>query len=547
MELPDIVLTIWPELTLIAVGCLLFLVGISNKPSFRRSAAWIALLTLAAVFAFQLSGMEWPTEDSFGTFKVGAMAKFIKVVGSGVAMIFTLMAWPTNKNANGSASIDYASETAEFFGLLLLSVAGLFLVAGANDIVVLFLGMVLASTPTYIMISVARPLPMAQEAGVKYFFLGALANAVALLGFSYLYGTTGTLYLTKPEYMITPNIADVMAANGHVFSTWQLMALVLLVLAFSFKMAAVPLHFYVADVYQGAATPITAFLSWIPKTTGLIAIIKILSVMGGEQFVLPTSMLQMMWGIAAVTMTVGNVLATVQPHSVKRVLAYSSVAHSGYLLAGLTAALYAGAHVDSRIDALTGVMFYLVAYGVMNAGAFAVLQLLPARGGDFQTASDGTLPPSAQAAESFDDIAGAAKRHPVLGLAMAICCFSLIGLPLTVGFFGKLLLIKPALDVKLYGLAILIMINAAISAAYYLRIVVVLYLRPEPEIAPGSPTPVVIGRPFPIMLALAISAVGSIALGTIMPFTGMVTTKARDAAQQEFPMVMPMKTVSVDR
>ncbi len=321
-----------------------------------------------------------------------------------------------------------------------------------------------------------------------------------------------------------------------------MMSLAMLITGFAFKMGAVPMHFYIADVYQGAATPVTAFLSYVPKVSGLVAIVKILSVFGGPEFMLPPQVLHLLYAIAVLTMTVGNVLATVQPHNIKRVLAYSSVAHSGYLLTGVTTALYCQHLPGTRTMALAGVLFYVVAYGIMNAGAFGVLELLPRKG--LGSASAG-VPTGGDSAETFDDLAGQGKRHPVLGLAMATCCFSLIGLPLTVGFFGKLFLIRPALDAHLYGLVVIVMINAAISAAYYLRIVAAMYLRPEPaNEGDESPFP----QPAPIIAAVALSAVGTLTLGIVLPLTTIVSGEATSAAKVDVQIhSAPSQTAMVNQ
>jgi NADH-quinone oxidoreductase subunit N len=524
-SIPDFITTIWPELTLIAVACILFLLGIARSPAVRKFIPIIALLTLAAIFFCSLQGTGGILfSRQFPSIRSADMAQFLKMISSGITILFVLLAWPSNKEATGNAALEVGMETGEFFALMLLSIAGLFLVFSANDIILLFLGIELASIPTYIMVSVSRPLPQSQEAGVKYFFLGAMSAAIMLFGFSYLYGTTGMILLNSNGD--GASIADIIARSEWHLTGWQTMSLVMLLCGFAFKMAAVPLHFYVADVYQGAATPVTAFLSYVPKASGLVAIIKILSVFGGPEFILAPQILHLLYALAVLTMTVGNVLATVQPHNIKRVLAYSSVAHSGYLLTGVTTALYCQNLPGTRTMALAGILFYLVAYGIMNAGAFGVLQLLPTKA---RSSAAGT-PTGGDSAETFDDIAGQAKHHPVLGLAMATCCFSLIGLPLTVGFFGKVFLIKPALDAHLYGLVVLIMINAAISAAYYLRIVAAMYLRPESQASTEAAT-MSFAQPKPIMVAVALSAIGTLALGIILPVTTIVAGEAAAAAK----------------
>jgi NADH-quinone oxidoreductase subunit N len=231
------------------------------------------------------------------------------------------------------------------------------------------------------------------------------------------------------------------------------------------------------------------------------------------------------------TMTVGNLLGLRQ-ENVKRLLAYSSVAHSGYLLVGVTATIYGAAYGVEQI-ALRGVLFYLTAYGIMNVAAFGVLMLLPAR----------TARP-ASSAETFEDIAGAGRRHPALGLAMAVACFSLTGLPLTVGFFGKVYLIRPALLGHSYWLAAIMMANAAISAAYYLRIVAVLFLRPQSQTEQES-QPLPISRSLPVSIAISISVAATLLFGIVLPATDVLSTAASQAAVVDTPPQRPGPSASI--
>src|SRR5436190_331952 len=273
-----------PELILITVACALLLMGASPRAAVRRVVPFLALSALVVVFFYQVTrdGRAETLTDATQTFRIFRLAEFIKMLAAGVGILFILLAWPSNPDATGNAALDYASEAGEFFGLMLLSIAGVFLVAGANDIILLFLGIELASLPTYIMVSISRPIPAAQEAGVKYFFLGALAAALMLFGFSYLYGTTGAINL------------DVIGAK--FLGLWQL--------------------------------------------------------------------------------------------NIKRLFACSSIAHSGYMLVGIAALTAAGTWMGTtppsefaqldvirrvQQEALQGVLFYLAAYGIMNAGAFGVL------------------------------------------------------------------------------------------------------------------------------------------------------------------------------
>jgi NADH-quinone oxidoreductase subunit N len=572
MNLLDVIL---PELVLITVACGLFLLGVSTRVAARRAAAWLAMggLVVVVLIQGQIVARDEPTISGvFGSIEVGAFANYVKLIAAVVGVLLVLLAWPTNRQATGSRSLEFGHDAGEFYGLMLLALAGLMLVAGANDLMLLFLGIELASIPTYIMVSVSRPIPAAQEAGVKYFFLGAMAAAIMLFGFSYLYGTTGLTKLSEIRALFNPADAAPGAAVGaeraHGFTQWQVLAVCMLLAGFAFKIAAVPLHAYVGDVYQGAATPVTAFLAFVPKTSGFVAIVKTLAAVGGADWRVPPEVVNLLWVLAVLTMTVGNALGLLQ-HNVKRVLAYSSIAHSGYMLVGITALVAAGnadmsdaARHEAQRMAVSGVLFYLLAYGVMNTGAFGVLMLLPSHEQRYDR-GDGThahaLP--ATTAETFDDLAGVGRRNISLALAMAVCCFSLIGMPLTVGFFGKLYLVRPALDVgtrQMNWLAVLMMANAAIGAAYYLRIIATMFLRPEPEhvlAAAAAAHPhhphgyshdhagTETGRPWwasAVGASIILSSLLTLLLGSVPGVTNNVAGRTQDAAAGMSPVPTPV-------
>ena len=539
----DLLRLIAPELILIAVACALFLLGVSSKAAARRIAPVLALGALVAAFVVELlRDPSFTATDSFGAFRITPFTHYVRLLATSISVIFVLMSWPSDRGATGNSALNFGTEAAEFFALMLLSVCGVLLVAGADDMILLFLGIELASIPTYIMVSISRPLAVAQEAGVKYFFLGAMSAAVMLFGFSYLYGTTGTTSLRTIAEMFASSLAGAPTTR---MTPWQLLAVLMLIAGFAFKIAAVPLHVYVGDVYQGAATPLTAMLSFVPKTSGMVALIKLLYVAGGGSFAVPETIARLLWVLAVLTMTVGNVLGLIQIVNVKRVLAYSSVAHTGYMLVGLTALVYAAPNdpTGGRLpdDALTGVLFYLAAYGMMNAGAFGVLMMLPARRDPYGVPRGAGEPAIGSSAETYEDIAGQGRNHPALGLAMAVSCFSLIGLPLTVGFLGKFFLLAPALRGGNNWLVVIALINAAISAAYYLKIVGTMFLRSEP-VSYGAPrdvsaTPAAAPlRSLPVMAAVAVSAIGTLVLGAILPATQGLKNTVNLATQVDEPI-----------
>jgi NADH-quinone oxidoreductase subunit N len=517
----------FPEVILAATACLLFLLGTFTSATSRKISAELSLIAL--LFAF---GMQWHVTSfrTVASIDAGAavlnqpFSEYIKLITCGIGFLLVLLNMPTNREGTGGNASDFGGDTAEFFGLLLLSLAGLCVVASANDLILLFLGIELASIPTYIMVSISRPLPVAQEAGLKYFFLGAMSAAIMLFGFSYLYGTTGSTSLD--------HITDVMHAAK--WTDWQVLAVILLISGFAFKMAAVPLHVYAGDVYQGAATPVTAFLSFVPKTAGFVALIKVMYAVGGGNWAVPETVAKVVVIIAALTMTAGNMLGLLQSN-IKRVFAYSSVAHTGYMLVGVAALISACQMKATRFeiagvqfDALQGVLFYLAAYGITNIAAFGVLQLLPSRHNR-----------PATSAETFDDIAGQGRKHVALGLAMTVACLSLTGIPLTIGFIGKIYLAMPAGHANLVWLSIILWVNAAISAAYYLRIVIALFLRAEPtQMLPGpNAGPLRIPQPSYVVFAVMVSVILTLLLGSFFPATDLLAKRVKEAAKLEHGLV----------
>jgi len=446
----DRLATVWPEVALFATTCVVMLVGLSKDLDTRRTCAWWCALGL--VIAGALAINSGPNADSL----FPAWIPYVKTVIAGVGLLMLLVVVGTVDReleagvAAGRAvySSMYATR-AEFYAFFLFSLTGLMLVASADDLIWLFLALELTSLPTYMMVTISTRGNRSQEAGVKYFFLGALGAAVFLYGFALLYGAAGTTRLD--------GIAEHFAANG--IGTLAMAGLLLSVIGVSFKIAAVPMHFYTPDVYQGAASPVSAFLAFTPKTAGFLAILLLCGVagwrFGADGDDLPRTLYVMLWIVAAVTMTVGNVLALLQ-NSVKRVLAYSSIAHSGYMLVGVIAGpgLADGPFWRSGVAA---VLFYLMAYGVMNLGAFAALACLEGRAG--------------READSFDDIRGLCARSPLVGWSMVISALSLLGMPPLLGFLGKFALFTSGVSAGELPLVIILGVNSAIAAFYYLRIV----------------------------------------------------------------------------
>jgi NADH-quinone oxidoreductase subunit N len=360
------------------------------------------------------------------------------------------------------------TNASEYFGCTLVAAAGVSLAGRANDLITLFLALELLSIPTYILLYLPARSKANQEDAAKYFYLSILSSTVLLFGFSYLYGLAGSTNLTAIVGTLTKS-------NAEQLSPMALIAAVMVIAGVGFRITAVPFHFYAPDVYEGGPTGVVAQIAFWPKVAGFAALARLFGLIGSDPAHLPfdssTQVPLLLWIIAIVTMSFGNVLALLQDN-IRRMLAYSGVAHGGYLLIGLiSASAIPDARAAPGVGGMEAILVYLAAYGAMTVGAFAVLQYI------------GT---PEQPVDSIDDLAGLGASHPLTAASMAVFLFSLIGLPLTAGFVGKFLLFVGAMGAppdsasmrNLYQvLAVVAAINAAIGAVYYLRVVGVMYLR----------------------------------------------------------------------
>jgi NADH-quinone oxidoreductase subunit N len=401
------------------------------------------------------------------------------------------------------------------------------LVGRANDLVTLFLALELLSVPTYVLLYLPARSRLNQEAAAKYFLLSVLSSAVMLFGFSYLYGLTGSTNLTV--------IADALAKahpkdDPGALNPLALLAAVLVVAAVGFRITAVPFHFYAPDVYEGGPAGVVAQLAFFPKVAGFVALARVFGLIGADPRVIPfhasTQVPLLLWIIAVVTMCLGNVLALLQDN-VRRMLAYSSVAHGGYMLMGV---VIAGSVPDATgtpgVGGMDAVLVYLAAYGMMTVGAFAVILFL------------GTPD---RPVESVDDLAGVSQTNPVSAAAMAVFMFSLIGLPLTAGFAGKLLLFvgafsapadTPAMRNLYQVMAVFAAVNAAVGAYYYLRVVGVMFFRTP--IRPAGTS-----RAVPTFLAAVALAGGTL-------FFGIYPEPLAKAARKAAPVPVAPARASAD-
>lgn len=490
---------LWPEIALFAATCVVMVVGLSPQYATRRLAAPIAGIGLA-VAGFLAAFM---TPEGRGV--MPNLLPFAKTMVAAIGLLLLLLAAGTvdraEERAIASGRLAFnplRTNRAEFYSFFLFSLTGLMLCATANDLIWLFLALELTSLPTYIMVTISqtgRAGARSQEAGVKYFFLGALGAATFLYGFALLYGGTGTTSLT--------GIRDVLLAEGGLNSITTA-GLLLALIGIGFKIAAVPMHLYTPDVYEGAAAPVSAFLAFVPKTAGFFAILLLCSAVGWDHtqdramlgHALPEVARLTLWVMAFLTMFVGNVLAILQ-NSVKRMLAYSSIAHSGYMLVGVIAGPGDGRSIINNGPA--AVLFYLLCYGVMNMGAFAVLACLERPG------PAGEEP---REIETVDDLRGLCRTHPALGWTMVLCSLSLMGFPPLLGFLGKLPLFTSIISAGDIPLAIVLGVNSAIAAYYYLRLAWACYLH---EPVAGAPRPA--ETPFATRPAAALaSAAGVVVL-----------------------------------
>jgi len=391
---------------------------------------------------------------------------------------------------------------AEFTATLIFAISGGMLIAGGQDLLILFIGLELLVLPGYLLAGFAKRDGLSTEGAIKYFLLGSFSSAILLFGLAFVMGFTGSTQLSG----ISEALSGLLDGSEAVPLALA-MGLALLAVGVLFKIAAVPFHYWTPDAYQGSPTPVTGYLSVGPKIAAFALILRI--------FVEALGPLRSEWALiigvlAAVTMTVGN-LAALGQDNIKRMLAYSSIAHTGYMMVGLV--VFATAE-DAAVAAagVQGVLFYSVAYAAMNLGAFAVVAALQRRPGITSQISTFT---------------GLGYRAPVLALAMTIFVLSLVGIPPLAGFFAKMTIVLSALEVggPVTLLAVVMMLNAAMAAFYYLRVVVYMYMRQPsedaPEVSIGAVTRV----------GLAIAAVLVIAIGLVPPVTGAILEWTEAAAE----------------
>lgn len=452
-----------PEIILLAAVCALFFLGplmVSGSgeapAGLRNRWGWLSLFALAAAWFVWYRG--GPADVRGGLFQLDGLVWYARGLTLSTGFLLILVLWN---------QID-DSHAAEAHACLLSILMGANLVAAANDLIAMFLALELVSIPTYVLLYLGRRDRIGGEATLKYFLLSIFSSAIVLYGMTWVYGVAGNTNFSA--------IREILAARApHTADGLLEVAFALLVAGLCFRIAAVPFHFYAPDVFQGTTASNAALLSLVPKVVGFVALIRLLPLASASeswQRLLPEFNAKLLLGsLAVVSMFVGNLLALRQKH-LYRLMAYSSIAHAGYMLIGLTVGDVA------PVSGREALLFYLATYGLMTIGVFALLH-----------AATGDRPPL----QADDDLCGLARQQPMNALLLAVCLFSLTGLPPTAGFLGKFNLFLAAwadgtmIGERIIGhvLAIALAINAAISAYYYLRLVALMFL--EPAAQPDAP------------------------------------------------------------
>ncbi len=491
-QYPDLVIALLPEIVLTGWGLLLLLVvAVRHRTAADlRLAGWITLAGLISTAG--VVGWLWATRA-----QVAGIATMIAVddfrfvtdwIFLGTAALTVLL------------SVAYLEReqllAPEYYVLLLFATIGMMLLGGAEDLMVTFLGLELMSVCVYVLAGINRRSPGGAEAALKYFLLGAFASAFLLYGMALTYGATGTTNLTL--------IGAQVSALGLGHSTMLLLGVGLLLIGFGFKVAAVPFHMWAPDVYDGSPTPVTAFMAVGVKAAAFTALFRVLT----EGFAGVAGWHTIVWWLAAVTMALGNLTALAQ-RTMKRMLAYSSVAHAGYLLVAVSA----GTSVGSA-----AFVFYLVAYALMTLAAFAILA---AKGRD------------GERDVLIDDLAGLGARRPVLAFALTVCMLSLLGVPGTAGFIGKWYILTAAITTGQGLLAALLVVASVASAGYYLPVVMAMYMKPESS--GQAHVDLRLGRLAGAVVAAAV--VGLLALG-VHP-SGMLSLAQTSGASVRAAVVQP--------
>ncbi|MDD4330799.1 MAG: F(420)H(2) dehydrogenase subunit N [Methanosarcinaceae archaeon] len=457
-----------PEITIAVTGLILLLAGLFMSPRSKNLLGYLATCGILIALILTLDSFGINTTMFSGTLSIDALSQFFKLVFLVVVLLVAVAGIKYNENS---------SHTEEFYALSLFATFGMMIVASANDLIVLFCAFELASLATYALAAFEKQNPRSLEAGMKYFVIGSVSAALMLFGMTFVYGATGTTSIPQ------------IAANSALLaaSPIGLVAVVLLIAGFGFKMALVPFHMWAPDTYQGAPSIVSALLAAGSKKMGFVAAFRV--------FIVALAALQPDWQLAftllaVVTMTFGNVVAVSQK-SVKRMLAYSSLAQAGYI---------AMAFAVLSPMALAGGILYTLAHAFMKAGAFIAAGAVV-----WMVTSERKGQPKLTIPDHLDSFKGLGYRMPLTAFSLMIFVFSLAGIPPTGGFMAKFVLFSSTIEAGLPWLALIAILNSALSLYYYARLVKYMYVLP-PE---GGK----VREPLPYAIALVLAVAGVLAIG----------------------------------
>jgi NADH-quinone oxidoreductase subunit N len=452
---------ILPEIVLAIFGMIVMVLDpVMDERRSQRTLGTIALVGSLAALGATLFQSQYPGLGFWNMVRVDSFSVFFHFLVAAVTAIVILTSYEYMEVQGIRAG--------EYYALVLFGAVGMSLMSSAVELVLIFIALEISSISTYVLAGFRRRAAISSESSVKYFLLGSFATAFFLYGVALMFGATGSTSITV--------IGDALR-SGHI-PVLAYVGVALMFVGLGFKVAAAPFHVWTPDVYEGAPAPVVGFMSTAPKAAVFAVLLRIMFEADAPGRV------WLIWVVAALSMTLGNLGALVQDN-VKRLLAYSSIAHAGYLLVAFAALPNNG---------IPAAMFYTASYAAMNVGAFAVISHIAGEGERYVT---------------LEDYEGLGRRSPLLAATLTIFLLSLIGIPITGGFFAKFYVFSAALQANLVGLVIIGVLNSAVASYYYLRLIVVMYMREAREEVPVSPVPVGLGT------ALAISLVATIYLGVL--------------------------------
>lgn len=479
---------ILPELVLSIFGIVIMLLDpLMNEENSQKILGGIALVgTLAGLGATWFMSLPQNYGLAFSNnVRVDSFSVFFHFLVIAIAAIVIL------------TSFEYMAvqriRAGEYYALILFSVVGMGLMSSAVELVLIFIALEISSISTYILAGFRRHEASSSESSLKYFLLGSFATAFFLYGVALMFGATGSTNIDVISHALASGPVEVLVY----------VSVALMLVGLGFKVAAAPLHIWTPDVYEGAPAPIVGFMSTAPKAAAFAVLLRIVFAINAPGRFWP------IWVASALSMTLGNIGALVQSN-VKRLLAYSSIAHAGYLLVA-----FAMTTSDNSVAGISAAMFYTAAYAAMNVGAFAVVSHFASAGERYVT---------------LEDYEGLGRSSPLLAATLTIFLLSLIGIPITGGFFAKFYVFSAALKSNLIWLTLIGVLNSAIGAYYYLRIIVVMYMREARKEVPVAPIPAGLG------VALALSAIATIYLGV---FPNRVLQYSQQSARSLLPQVTP--------